>query len=478
MFRSAFLLLSGNSATSLLLLVRNLAIARLIPVEDYGVAATFAIAMSVVEMVSALGMEAQIVQSKRGEDPEFQAALQGFTALRGLISFGLLFATAGLMADFLDVPELAWAYQVMALSPLIRGFGHFDTYRQRRAMRFGPSLWTGFGSAVAAVIVIWPTYLVFPDYRVMLVSLLVQAAVATIISHVLAERPYRLRLDMATWMGSTRFGWPLLANGILLFAVMQGEKLVAGRMLGLEALGILAMGLTLTMTPTLVLARSLQNLFLPRLSAAQDDDAAFQRLAEVAIQAVMAITLVYLLVMTVVGGPVSMLLLGEKFAALPPLMTWLAIQQTLRVFKAGGATVALARGQTANAMVANALRVASLPVAVWVATQGGGLIGIIAVAIAGEAAGFAVSLLMVSLRLKVSLRRLALPLASSLAAIAVMAAIAWRIPAASAADLPGLTAIAIATLTVLAALATMPQLQRYAMQLGRGRTAPPGDGPR
>ena len=464
MFRSAFLLLTGNAATSLLMLVRNLVIARLIPVEDYGVAATFAIAMSVVEMVSALGMEAQIVQSKRGEDPEFQAALQGFTALRGLISFALLFATAGLMADFLDVPDLAWAYQVMALSPLIRGFGHFDNHRQRRAMRFGPTLWTGFGSAVVAMIVIWPTYLIYPDYRVMLVSLLVQAAAATVISHILAERPYRLRLDVATWTGSTRFGWPLLVNGILLFAVMQGEKLVAGRVLGLEALGILAMGLTLTMTPTLVLARSLQNLFLPRLSAAQDDDMAFQRLAEVAIQAVMAMTLVYLLVMTLAGGPLSALLLGEKFTALPPLITWLAIQQTLRVFKAGGATVALARGQTANAMVSNALRVAALPIAVWVAIRGGGLSGIIAVAIAGEAAGFIVSLLMVSLRLKVSLRRLLLPLAGSLVAIAVMAAISWHRPAASAADFPNLTSIAIATLTMVAALTTMPQLQRYAMQ--------------
>ena len=471
MFRSALMLLSGNAATSLVLLTRNLLIARLISVEDYGIAATFAIAMSVVEMASALGMEQQIVQSKRGDDPDFQAALQGFTALRGLASFGLLFATAGLMADFLGVPDLAWAYQMMALVPLIRGFEHFDNFRYRRTMRFGPSLWNGFGSAVIAVIVIVPVYLVYPDYRVMLASLLVQAVVSTSLTHFFASRPYRLRFDVATWTGSTRFGWPLLLNGILLFAVMHGEKLVAGRVLGLEALGILAMGLTLTMTPTLVLARSMQTLFLPKLSAAQDDDAAFQRLAEVVIEAVLAATLAYLLAMTLLGGPLVLLLLDEKFAALPPLMALLAVQQTLRVFKTGGSVVALARGQTTNAMIANLLRVASVPIAAWVAVEGGGLVGVVTVATVGEAAGFVVSLFLIRLRLRVSLRHLALPVAVSLGITGVAAYIAWHVPPEAAGRLPGGTETLIMCGAVLVALTTMKQLRTYLLRRGLSRIA-------
>jgi len=75
MLRTAFVILSGNAATSLLLLVRNLVIARLISVEDYGIAATFGIVMALIEMASYLGMQQQIVQSKDGEDPRFQASL-------------------------------------------------------------------------------------------------------------------------------------------------------------------------------------------------------------------------------------------------------------------------------------------------------------------------------------------------------------------------------------------------------------------
>ena len=68
MFKSALLLLSGNIFGSLMLLVRNLVVARLISVEDYGIAATFAISMAIVEMITALGLHQLIVQDSKGND--------------------------------------------------------------------------------------------------------------------------------------------------------------------------------------------------------------------------------------------------------------------------------------------------------------------------------------------------------------------------------------------------------------------------
>ena len=106
MLRSALLVLSGNAASSLLLLARNLLVARMILLADYGVAATFALAMAVVEMASALGLQQQIVQAKNGDDPHFQAVLQGFQLLRGIVSAAALFALAGPMADFMAIPEV------------------------------------------------------------------------------------------------------------------------------------------------------------------------------------------------------------------------------------------------------------------------------------------------------------------------------------------------------------------------------------
>ncbi len=66
MLRNAFMLVSGNAFGSALLLVRNLIIARLVSPEDYGIASTFAVAMSIVEMLSYLGLNQMIVVDRDG----------------------------------------------------------------------------------------------------------------------------------------------------------------------------------------------------------------------------------------------------------------------------------------------------------------------------------------------------------------------------------------------------------------------------
>jgi O-antigen/teichoic acid export membrane protein len=91
--------------------------------------------------------------------------------------------------------------------------------------------------------------------------------------------------------------------------------------------------------------------------------------------------------------------------------------QTLRVFKAGSSVVALAQGQTSNAMIANLCRAVSLGVAWYVAAHGGNLYAIIWIAIAGEAVGYPVSLALVHYRLKLPLKPMVLPILLSVATL-------------------------------------------------------------
>ncbi len=414
MLRSALLILSGNATASLLLLLRNLLVARLIPVADYGVAATFAVAMAVVEMASALGLQQQIVQAKDGDDPHFQSALQGFQVLRGVLSGLVLLLIAGPMADFMGIPQVAWAYQLLALVPVLTALTHFDIHRLNRQMVFWPLLLTGAVPALIAVLVLWPLAYWFGDWRVMLYSILIQSAFAAVVSHLVAQRPYRLVLDAAIMRASLRFGWPLLANAVLLFLVFNAERLIVGRELGMVMLAMFSMGLTLTLTPTLVLAKSATNLFLPLLTRATDPQR-FRQLAIVVFQLHILFAGFLVFGMAVLGEWAIHLLLGAKYAGLAPLLVWLAIVQGVRLFKGGPSTVALARGQTENAMVANLLRIALLPVAWWVIVQDGDIMLLLYLAILGESLGALVAFGLVWWRLGIGGKDIYLTLAATLA---------------------------------------------------------------
>lgn len=461
MFKSALLLLSGNAFGSLMLLARNLVVARLISVEDYGIAATFAISMAIVEMITTLGLHQMIVQDSKGNDPELQAGLQGFHLLRAVLSGLMLFFLAGPIAQFMGIPEVTWAYQMLALIPVMNGLMHFDNYRLQRQMKYLSSILSSSIPAFLSVLMIWPLFSLFADYRVMLFSVLAQSAMTVIASHVLAERRYRLSLNTIVMRRAFSFGWPLLLNNILLFAVFQGDKLIVGRELGLAALAIFAMGFALTLTPTLVAAKSAQSFFLPQLSASKDDSKRFSRLSMATLQTSLANGLLVVFVVVLVGKPVVFFLLGQKYIDLLPYLTWLAILQSLRVFKAGSSVVALALGQTSNAMIANMCRAASLGVAWYVAAHGGDLFAIIWIAIAGEAVGYLVSLALVHFRLKQPIKPMIAP---NLLGLATLGMAGLHGGLAEGEGSPQGWALAALALLFIASLATMRDLRHYILK--------------
>ena len=410
MFRSALLILSGNTAFFLLILIRNLVIARLISVEDYGVAATFAISMAIVEMMSDLGLQQLIIQDRDGNDPELQSALQGFHLLRACVGAFVLFFMAHPIARFLNIPDIAWAYQLLALVPLANGFLHFDIHRKNRKMVYLPVVLTKTLPAVVSLLLVWPFFLYYGDYRVMLFAILAQILLTVFTSHLVAERAYRLRLDWSVTQRAFRFGWPLLANGVLLFLVFHGEKVIIGRELGMAALAIFAMGFTLTLRPTLVMTSSAQSFFLPQLSAAKDDRDLFGHLAMTTLQTSLISGAVLVVATVLLGAPFVQLVLGDKYAELIPLLEWLAILQAVRAFKTGGAVAAVAQAKTGNAMIANLFRVASMPVSWYVAVTSGDIFMVVTVAMIGECCGYLASLLLLRFRLGLTLAPMTLPI--------------------------------------------------------------------
>ncbi|MBS0564126.1 MAG: polysaccharide biosynthesis protein, partial [Proteobacteria bacterium] len=54
MLKKAVMVVTGNALGFLLSLIRNLVVARLISPENYGIASSFAVSMSIVEMLSYL----------------------------------------------------------------------------------------------------------------------------------------------------------------------------------------------------------------------------------------------------------------------------------------------------------------------------------------------------------------------------------------------------------------------------------------
>lgn len=384
-------LLSGHGGVALLTLLRNIFAARLIGVEQFGIAAGFAIIVSAVEMATAFGAQQMIVRDRLDNDLRLQSSLHGVQLARGIVGALLIYFTAEPLAQFLAVPDLAWAFRTLSLVPLLTGLVHLDAWRFQRNGRFGPSIYIQLGPAALALLLIWPLYVKYGDFRILLVASITHAVGVLIMSRLVAEQKYLIIFDGTQLRRILRFGLPFALNGLLLLAVFHGEKLLVAHLQGPASLAIVAMGFTLTLTPALILGRSLQAYALPKLAALQKDSEAFPEQSGHVMRLCLYVGTALGLALSLVA-PALPKLLGQDFAPLVALFPILAALHGLRVVKTGASIVALAIGDSTNAVLGNLPRVMSLPIIYIMLMNEASLISILWVATASEAVGLLVGM--------------------------------------------------------------------------------------
>jgi O-antigen/teichoic acid export membrane protein len=180
------------------------------------------------------------------------------------------------------------------------------------------------------------------------------------------------------------FGWPLLLNGVLMFGIFQGDRVIVGSHYTMATLGAYAVAFGLAMAPTVMLARVNAALFLPALSQCQDDPARFAARYQ---RAALALSVMAGLLAGgfILAGPALVVLLyGEAYAAAAGVIGWLGAMQAVRLMRAAPSQAAMALGETRNMMIANAVRTTALAGVLLAALAHGPLWWIAACGLVGE----------------------------------------------------------------------------------------------
>lgn len=398
--KSGVLLSGGSIASALCSFGRNIIIARLISVENFGIAATLAMTMSLIEMASNLSLDRLIVQAPDGDAPRLQATAQAFQALRGFFGAVVLFALAGPAAALFDIPDVRWAFQTLALVPLLRGFVHLDFARAQREMAFATSVWIDLGPQLVVTAIAAPLALWLNDYRVMLWTVLLQVSLYVLLSHLLATRRYQWAWDTHALRRMIRFGWPLLVNSLLLFGIFQGDRAIVGASFSMETLGWFSAAFMLTLTPSQVLARICQSFLMPILARVQLDPEPFLDRAHLTVQACLMIGIVVAVGFWIAGPALLLTFFGERYLDAVTVIGLLGLMQGVRLAKAGPAIVAMSRGETLTPMLANLVRMLGLLLALGAALAKFDVRVIVLCGLLGESAAMIASLALLESRSK------------------------------------------------------------------------------
>ncbi len=377
-------------------LAKNVIIARLISPADFGVAATFAMTFSFLEMISNLAAETVLIQAKDGNEPAFQRTAQSLQVLRGVTNALFIFALAGMASRLFGVPQAKLSFQCLALLPLIKGLTHLDVNRLQRALKFGPSIMADSGSNLLVTMAALPLGLWLRDYRAMLWLLILQSAIYVVVSHLAADRGYACGWSKVHARTIFSFGWPLLINGLLLYVILQGDRFVIGAAqqlfknssYTLADLGVYSVAFALTFAPTTLVANVCTSLFLPLLSRTQSDTVQFKKRYRTCIQILSLMASIISILFIVSGGWFVGMIYGQKYAAAGTFIGVLAAMQAMRILRVAPTLAAMALADTKNAMICNIVRTSALAGVLYASITGRSLLWVAASGLAGEVLAF------------------------------------------------------------------------------------------
>ncbi|KUJ82998.1 hypothetical protein AVO43_10660 [Microbulbifer sp. ZGT114] len=377
--------------------LRNIIIARHIDAENFGVATTFALTISLVEMTSNLALDRVLVQDRDGDSDDMLGSAHFLQFIKGLLIALVLFAIAYPVALLFGLGDKVWAFQLLAVVPVLHGLMNFDFVVRQRNLDFIP---TAVYDAVPQIMILFVAFaasLLLEDYRVMLAVILLQATMQVLLSHILARRPYRWALRWSLAKRKLEFGWPLLVNGFLLFGIFQGDRVIIGSLYSMETLGWYSVAFSLCMLPTLIFAKLSASLLMPILSRSCDDAALFYRCGEFALISCVSFAVLTVVFFGIGGHGLVLLSFGEQYLQAATVITWLAVMQALRVVRIAPSIIANSQAHTKNAMIANIFRCVSLGFAVKLGLDGAPVAWVAATGIGGELIALSVSVSLVQI---------------------------------------------------------------------------------
>lgn len=277
----------GYTLSQVIRLASNLIMVRLLLPEAFGLAALVGVLMQGLSMFSDVGIGPSIIRSTRGSDQSFINTAWTLQIVRGAGIWACASIAAVPFANFYGEPRLSLLVPVAAVGAFFAGFNSTAIFVENRALRLRAITFLEIFSQLAGLLVMLPWALLAPSVWALVAGGLMHAFAKAVLSHVLLpSSPHAFRWDRSALSELTVFGKWIFLSSMLTFIAGQADKIVLGRLVPLEVLGIYWVAYIWAEIPVQLFKRISQSVFFPTVSQAvrrdgQDAKAQIEKTREI-----------------------------------------------------------------------------------------------------------------------------------------------------------------------------------------------------
>lgn len=299
-------------------------LARLIPPAEFGFANAALIVFALGANIFEGGVMLNIAQRKNVSDRDAAIAWQ-VSALLALLLFAAVFFGAELIERFFRTPGLSPAIQLITLGFLMRGFTGvseallFQQHRFR-AVAMVQLLPFAIGYVPVALALGFAGY----SYWAILYGHLAMCAVQSGMLACLARHPVFLKASRAEFISHLRQTIEFSIGRLASFFTMQGDTVIVGRVLGMEALGLYGRAFQIMMIPSKTFNKTITSVTTPLYASIQDDLARVAKAFRKSVRIANSIMAPVTVAVVMFRKELVLLLLGEDWIAAADLLGLLA----------------------------------------------------------------------------------------------------------------------------------------------------------
>ncbi len=323
----------------------GIALARLLPPEDFGIVGIAYIVTGFASTLANLGFGPALIQRTELTERHVRVA-HTLTVLVSAVMMVVLFASAERVAGFFGDGRVAPVLQVLSLTFPVTGFGTAAGALLTRRLAFDVLVRIELFASVigyggVAVVMAVAGY----GYWSLVGGTLVQTVLATSLTYAAVRHDARPLTGRAEIRDLFRFSAGMSLTSLANYFARQGDYFVVGRLMDATSLGFYSRAYSLMQLPLSFFGDSLSRVLFPAASKVQGDAERFQRAFFTAFSLSVAVSLPISLGVAVLAPEIVLVLYGDRWAATIPLLQILALFGVFRMSYNTAAAFVRARGQ-------------------------------------------------------------------------------------------------------------------------------------
>lgn len=372
MLRAGVWTVAGYAASQALRLGSNLIMTRLLAPEMFGVMAIAFSAIMLLSMFSDVGVRQNIVQSARGDDPEFLDSAWVLQIVRGvalwlaalILCAGLTIAgTKGVFPEnsVFALPILPWVIAITSLVSVIAGFQSTKIALAQRHFEQKALVRVELTGQLCSVVVMVAVGLATRSIWSLVAGTLAGALVSSLLSHLWTTGPKnRFRVEREAFSELLRFGkWVFVSSGATVLASV-GDRLLLGFFASADILGLFAIAALFVATVEGVIGRLMVSVTLPALSEIARENPGRLRDAHYRLRLPCDVAMLFAAgVLSQTGQMIVDLLYDSRYSGAGPMLQVLALALFASRYEVTH-QIYLALGRTEYLALLNAVRAAAL----------------------------------------------------------------------------------------------------------------------